>query len=144
MLKKKEDLKINKRRVRRSQWLFSVIPILEIYQIAHRLAVEVHGMTLKELPKFETYEEASQTRRASKSVPVNIAEGFGRRRYKAEYIRFLIYSLASCDEMSAHLRLLKDTVSLNLERSEYFLKSYGELGRKINAFISAVQRMHRC
>ncbi len=83
---------------------------LEIYQIAHRLAVEVHSMTLKELPKFETYEEASQSRRASKSIPANIAEGFGRRRYKAEYIRFLIYSLSSCDEMSAHLRLLKDTV----------------------------------
>ena len=41
---------------------------LEIYQIAHRLAVEVHKTTLRELPKFETYEEASQIRRASKSV----------------------------------------------------------------------------
>lgn len=117
---------------------------LEIYKIAHRLAVEIHVMTLKELPKFEAYEEGSQTRRAAKSIPTNIAEGFGRRRYKAEYIRFLIYSLAPCDEISEHLRLLKDTISLPSERSEYFLKSYDELGRKINAFISAVDRVHRC
>ena len=30
---------------------------LEIYQLAKKLAVEVHRMTLDELPKFEMYEE---------------------------------------------------------------------------------------
>jgi len=44
------------------------------------------------LPKFEMYEEGSQIRRSAKSVAANIVEGYGRRRYKQEFIRFL-YSL---------------------------------------------------
>ena len=116
---------------------------LEVYKMAHRLAVEIHRMTLKEFPKFEMYEEARQLRRASKSISVNLAEGFGRRRYKLEYIRFLIYSLASCDEMTEHLVFLKDTESLSSQRSEYFINHYNTLGRKLNAFISSVERSHR-
>ena len=40
---------------------------LEVYKLAHQLAVEVHAITLK-LPKREMFEEASQIRRSSKSV----------------------------------------------------------------------------
>jgi hypothetical protein len=60
---------------------------LEIYQLAHRLAVEVHQVSLN-LPKFEAYEEASQLRRAAKSVSANIVEGFGRRATKANLFAF--------------------------------------------------------
>jgi four helix bundle protein len=59
---------------------------LEIYRLAHALAVDVHVASLA-LPKYELYEEGSQVRRAAKSTPANIVEGFGRRRYKAEFIR---------------------------------------------------------
>ena len=41
---------------------------LEVYRLAHELAVEIHRMTLSELPKFEQYEEASQIRRSAKSI----------------------------------------------------------------------------
>jgi four helix bundle protein len=116
---------------------------LEIYQIAHRLAVEVHKVTLTELPRFETYEEASQIRRASKSVATNLVEGFGRRRYKAEYLRFLIFSLSSCDETIEHIRFLRDTDSLVSQRCEYFFTQYDELSRRINAFVQAVELNHK-
>ncbi len=52
---------------------------LEIYKKGHKLAIEIHEMSLK-LPKFELYEEGSQIRKSSKSVKNNIVEGFGRRR----------------------------------------------------------------
>ena len=116
---------------------------LEVYQLAHKLAVEVHKMTLKELPKFEMYEEAGQLRRSSKSVSATIVEGYGRRRYKAEFVKFLIYSHASCDESIEHLRLLKDTESLAAARADYFLNSYDTLGRKIYKFLEGVEREHR-
>ena len=48
---------------------------LEIYQLAYKLAIEVHEMSLT-LPKYELYEQGSQIRRSSKSIKDNIAEGY--------------------------------------------------------------------
>lgn len=59
---------------------------LDIYKRAHKLAIEIHEMSLN-LLKFEIYEEGSQIRRSSKSIKSNIVEGFGRRRYKQEFIK---------------------------------------------------------
>ena len=70
------------------------------------LFVEVHPFTLK-LPKYELYEMGSQLRRSANSVVSNIVEGYGRRTYKAEYIRFLIFSHASNDETINHLMLIQ-------------------------------------
>jgi four helix bundle protein len=53
---------------------------LEIYQLSFQLAVEIDRLS-KKLPKHEMYEVGSQIRRSAKSIPANIAEGFGRRRY---------------------------------------------------------------
>jgi len=64
---------------------------LEIYQMAYELALEVHKLTMT-LPKFELYEQGSQVRRSSKRIKDTIAEGFGRRRYKDEFVRFLIFA----------------------------------------------------
>ena len=111
---------------------------LEIYQLAKKFAVEIHRMTLDELPKFEMFEEGSQIRRSSKSIGANIVEGFGRKRYKGEYIRFLTYALASCDETKYHLEMLWETGSLGQERSQYFLEGYDNLGRKIYKFRQSI------
>ena len=67
----------------------------EIWQKARELVIDIHKMSLTELSKFEMFEEGSQIRRSSKSVKSNIVEGYGRRRYKLEYIKFLTYSIAS-------------------------------------------------
>lgn len=115
---------------------------LEIYRLSHKLAVEVHKASLK-LPRFEVHEEGSQLRRAAKSIPSNIVEGFGRRRYKNEFLKFLIYALASCDETREHLEILLETDSPgNGGTFRHFLDKYDELGRKINNFIKAVDSGH--
>ncbi len=111
---------------------------LEIYQLAHKLAVEVHKMSLKDLPKFEMYEEGSQIRRSSKAVASNIVEGFGRKRYQADYIKFLVYAHSSCDETREHLELLYETKSLtDKNRYDYFMEEHDKLSRKINKFLQA-------
>ena len=101
---------------------------LSLYKLAKRMAVEIHTMTLDELPKFEMYEQGSQIRRSSKSIVANLVEGYGRRNYKADYIKFLTYALASCDETKAHLELLNETNSLSNERFEEFYNNYRKIG----------------
>ena len=116
---------------------------LEIYKKAHKLAVEIHEMSLH-LPRFEMYEEGSQIRKSSKSVKDTIVEGFGRRRYKQEFIKYLIYSLSSCDETASHLHTLYETKSLkDKEKYQYFCKEYDCLGKMINNFIKSVDKGHK-
>ena len=116
---------------------------LDIYKKAHKLVIEIHEMSLK-LPKFELYEEGNQIRKSSKSVKTNIVEGFGRRRYKQEFIRFLTYSIASCDETQDHLDPLYETKSLgDTEQYKYFCEEYDHLGRMIFNFIKSVDGGHK-
>lgn len=111
---------------------------LEIYQLAHGLAVRVHIASLA-LPKFELYEEGSQIRRAAKSIAANIVEGFGRRRYKAEFIKYLTYAHASCDETVEHLKLLHECKSLADDPYSALMDDYLKLGRMLYRFLDAVE-----
>ena len=113
----------------------------EIWQDARELVIDIHKMTLKELPKFEMFEEGSQIRRSCKSVKSNIVEGYGRRRYKKEYIKFLTYSIASNDETIDHLENLIETESLKNEKLYDNLHNRLEtLGKKLNLFLQAVEK----
>ena len=117
---------------------------LEIWKLARQVAIAVHRMTLQNLPKFEMYEEGSQIRRSAKSVAANIVEGYGWRRYKQEFIRFLVFAHASCDETIDHLEMLFDTKSLTNEVVYRELSTQLDLiGRKLNVFIDSVERSHR-
>ena len=111
---------------------------LEIYRLSYKLAVQIHKFSLT-LPKYELYEEGSQIRKSSKGITSCIVEGFGRRRYKADYIKFLTYSHASCDETILHLNFINDTHKIEENKINYFLEKYDELGRKINKYIQYVE-----
>ena len=115
---------------------------LEIWQIAKELSIEVHKMTLT-LPKFEMYEEGSQIRRSSKSIRSNIVEGYGRRRYKNEFIKYLVYAIASTDETIDHLETLFETESLQDEALfKSLLGKSNLLGKKLIKFIDSVEKQH--
>ena len=116
---------------------------LEIWKLAREVAIGIHRMTLRELPKFEMYEEASQIRRSAKSIRSNIVEGYGRRRYKQEFIHFLTFAHASCDETIDHLEGLFETESLTNETVYRDLQAQLDLlGRKLHVFIEGVEREH--
>jgi len=116
---------------------------LEIWQMAREIVIDIHKMTLTKLPKYEMYEEGSQIRRSAKSVKSNLVEAYGRRRYKQEFIRFLVYSLASCDETVDHLETLFETDSLSDKDVYGDLHDRLEtLGKKVNLFIQSVEKGH--
>jgi four helix bundle protein len=85
-------------------------------------------------PKHECYEEGSQIRRSSKAVTALIVEGYGRKRYKGEFIKYLVYALAECDETLVHLEFLTETGSIQHTRYEELAVKYDQLSKKINRF----------
>ena len=113
--------------------------LLEIWQLARIQSIEIHAMTMS-LPKFEQFEEGLQIRRSCKSTRSNIVEGYGRRIYKADYIKFIIYALSSNDETIDHLETLYETHSLSDQVLYESLHKKAELlGKKLNNFLQALQ-----
>lgn len=114
---------------------------LEIWQLAKEIALEIHKMSIEDLPKFEMYETGQQIRRSAKSTRTNIVEGYGRKRYQNEYFKFLIYSLGSNDETIDHLEELWETGSLkNAEKYESIHSKCEILGKKLTNFIKKFER----
>ena len=114
---------------------------LDVYQLAHQLAVQVHRLSLQ-LPRFEIYEQASQVRRSSKSVSAQIVEGHALRNYPKDYIRFLHRAYASAEESIEHIRLLLETASASDHSTEWLELSseYETLCRKLYNYTSVVMR----
>jgi four helix bundle protein len=112
---------------------------LEIYRESKRLAVLVHGMSLL-FPKFEMYEEGGQVRRSSKSVTSMIVEGCGRRRYKADYIKYLVFSQSECDETIVHLDFVFECGSYTNGEIVTLRNDYDVLSKKINKYIQWVEK----
>lgn len=110
---------------------------LEVYQMAYGLAIEIHQMSLT-LPKYELYEQGSQIRRSSKSIKDNIVEGYGRKRYKDDFVKFLVYAQSSCDETASHLNMISD-IHFPEDPLTQLMEKYDLLGRKLNKFTQYVE-----
>jgi four helix bundle protein len=86
------------------------------------------------------FEEGSQLRRASKSIIMNIVEGYGRQRYKKELIRFLTYALASSDETKEHLKIAFTFNYISKDLFKQYHDKYDLLGRQIYYFIKHYEK----
>jgi four helix bundle protein len=85
----------------------------EAWKVAHQLALEVYSVT-HQWPVGERYQLTSQVRRASLSIPTNIAEGAAKRGPR-EFRRYLDIARGSLSELSYLLRFSKDRGILNAE-----------------------------
>jgi len=115
---------------------------LEVWKLSREVVIEIHLMSLA-LPKFEQFEEAQQIRRSVKSVKSNIVEGYGRRKYKQDFIRFLVIAIASLDETIDHLETLAETKSFNDKAVfENLNTKLILLSKKLISFLKAVEEKH--
>jgi len=115
---------------------------LDIYKEAQALFYETHKFSLQ-LPKYELYEIGSQLRRSAGSISTNIVEGYGRKSYKSDFIKFLNYAYASTLETLSHLENINH---LYTELSDQAIKlgiQYDSLGGKIFKFIKYVRSSWR-
>ncbi len=103
---------------------------LEVYKEAYSLMIGLH-QEVKKLPIFERNDLASQMRRASKSCPANIAEGWAKRRFEKEFKKYLDASIGSANEMEVHIETAKDLGYLDKQTCDIYLKRYQFLGGKL-------------
>jgi four helix bundle protein len=101
---------------------------LKVWEKSHQLALAIYKVTAK-FPKEEIYGLTSQVRRASMSIPTNIAEGCGRNT-DADFARFLQMAMGSASETEYQLLLSLDLGFLNKEQYD-----------KLNTDVTEVKRM---
>jgi four helix bundle protein len=109
---------------------------LDVYKSAHRLGIDLHRFSLS-LPKYELFECGSQIRRSSKSISANIVEGYGRSRYKAELIRFLVVAMASCDETIEWLRYIQACHSETADTAR-FIETASRISKGLHRLIDSI------
>ena len=112
---------------------------LHVYNEGYKLALDIHRLTMT-FPRYELYEIGSQLRRAAISIPLNIAEGYGRRNYKPDYKRFLINALGSNNEVIVLIEMIKDLGYISDENYRLLTQSYIQLGKQLNRLIDLLQQ----
>ena len=106
---------------------------LLVWQKAHQFVLGVYALTAA-FPKQETYGLSLQMRRASVSIPANIAEGF-RRRGKADKARFMNIAEGSVEECRYFLILAND---LGYGDAQKLSSTLEEVSRPLGAYTSAI------
>lgn len=79
---------------------------LEVFKLAHNLCLRIYELT-SSFPKQEQFGLSAQMRKASSSIPANLAEGAGRLSSK-EYRQFVGIARGSAAEINYHLLLCRD------------------------------------
>jgi len=111
---------------------------LNIWKESHQLVLEIYKIT-ENFPKEESYALTSQLRRASASIPTNIAEGMGRNTTK-ELLSFLYNSRGSLSEVIYHLLLSKDLGYIKENNYKELERRYNGLEKGINVLISKLRK----
>ena len=110
---------------------------LAVYERSYRAGLAVYKVTSK-YPREERYAMTDQMRRASISIPLNIAEGYAKRSSQEEFKRFLLMAIGSSNEMSVLIEYSKDLGYISEEQYVKASKEYDEIGRMLNSLIKAV------
>ena len=110
---------------------------LQIWERSHGIALETYEIT-RGFPKEEIYGLTSQMRRASISIPTNIAEGCGRDS-NADFLRFLYISMGSASELEYLLELAKDLNYLDHDNFESLNFNLIGFRKMMNVFIRKIK-----
>lgn len=110
---------------------------LMVWQKAHELALEIY-QTTSTFPKEEIYGLTNQLRRASVSIPSNIAEGCGRAG-NAELVHFLHIALGSASEIEYQILLAHDLRFIESTAYEKLLDDITQVKKMLGSFITKIK-----
>jgi len=100
---------------------------LEVFQVSYQLALPI-SKTARNFPGPEQFELARQIRRAARSIPANIVEGWAKRSSAPEFKRYLQMAIGSCDECKLWLEMSRDEGYLTAQKCEELLSEFNRLG----------------
>ena len=100
---------------------------LEVFRESYAAALGISKL-VKRFPSFEQVELARQLRRAARSIPANVVEGWAKRASSAEFKRYLQVSIGSCDEAKVWLEMAKDEGYIPDELFKQFTNQYNRIG----------------
>lgn len=110
---------------------------LKVWEKSHQLVLEVYRVTAT-FPSAEMYGLTSQLRRASASIPANIAEGCGRGG-DPELARFVQIAMGSASEVEYHLLLVHDLGFVTSSDYEGLVDSVIEVKRMLASLIKRLR-----
>ena len=105
---------------------------LDVFGEAYAAALGISRLT-KGFPPAEQYELARQMRRAARSVPANIVEGWSKRASTPEFKRYLQIAIGSCDEIRMWLDLSKDEGYITEAERQQAKNQYNRIGAMLGS-----------
>jgi four helix bundle protein len=105
---------------------------LDVFRESYRLALDVSSAT-KKFPPAEQFELARQLRRAARSIPANIVEGWAKRASAAEFKRYLQVAIGSCDECKLWLQMSRDEGLVSDSTSAELSNRFNVLGAMLKS-----------
>lgn len=112
---------------------------LKVYEIGFSLAMDIFEIT-KRFPKEETYSLTDQMRRSSRSVCVNVAEAYRKRRYPKHFISKLTDSDAENAETQSWLEFAYACEYVDLDKKIELIEKSKEVGKLLNFMINNPDR----
>ena len=103
---------------------------LEVYQLAFKLSISMFKIS-KKFPREEMYGLTDQLRRASRSVPANLAEGWAKRAYEKVFKRHLMDCIGSCEEVKVWLHIGKECEYLSVNQLIFYEEKYCQVGKML-------------
>lgn len=110
---------------------------LKVWEKAHQITLGIYKVSAK-FPKEEIYSLTNQLRRATASIPANIAEGCGKNS-QADFANFLNIALGSANETEYFLILSKDLTYLAEEEFATLSNSINEVKAMLIGLIGKVR-----
>lgn len=104
---------------------------LEVYKESFQLSIEIEEL-LKSYPQSEKFLLVDQMRRASRSIPAQIAEGYARRESIKDFQRYIRDCVGESNEMINHLLLSKHKGYIKKPGYDNdLIERYNKLGKKL-------------
>jgi len=101
------------------------------YKKGFELAMEIFELS-KSFPKEETYSLTDQIRRSSRSVCINITEGYRKRKYPKHFISKMSDADSENSETLGWLEFASACNYINEETKNELLNKNSEIGKLLN------------